>query len=125
MMKGEKWFSHAGIGHVRSHGEQNPRDLFRPVTRFRNSSKEFRESCWRLVRHSRDKTLNISGLFTDPERLLFSVSMMLISGATFLMCFIFVIPAGLIQILMLLITIANKSGRKIRKLVSRKNTVAR
>jgi len=75
-----------------------------------------RECYWRPGHPFREMTLNIFDRCTKPGTLLYLVSMMLIAGAIFLMCFIFVIPAGLMLILTRSIMFAMKCGRRMRAL---------
>lgn len=104
----DPWLDHA-------HEDPRQQDRIRPATKSRNGTREFREYFLQQVRHFREKTLNTFDRYTLAETLSSSVLMMLISFATFWMCFIFVILGGSILISMHLITLTANCGRRMQK----------
>lgn len=104
--------------HVRDHDKDgnhhDQQNRSQSVTKFQILSREFRQYFLPLVRRFREKILNTFDRSTLAETLQYSVLMMLISFATFLMCCTFVILGGSLLIVMLSITITVKSGRKIQ-----------
>lgn len=92
------------------------------ATLFRNCTKAFRAFYSQLDRLSRKPTSKSSVLCTMKDALLYSVSMMLLSCATFSMSFIFAILAGSITIFLYTSIAVIKSGRRMRRSAQRIRT---
>lgn len=118
MFEGEKCVHDHDHGDPHRVRQRDRQSRSRMEIRFRHAMKASREFFSRQDRVFQVKTSSTSDRFTLAERFLFSVSMMLISFATFWMCFIFAIPAGLLLILRHLIILTAKFGRRIRKFVN-------
>lgn len=117
MERDERWRDHRDGNPWLDHVRRDQQSRSPPETKFPNHSREFREYCSRQVRHLIEKTSSTSVRSTLRGRLLCSVSMMLIAFVTFWMCFIFVIPAGLLLILIYSITSLVSCGRRMSTFV--------